>query len=323
MEMVSAKPISYRLSNFISRYGTLTLMALVCIFLSISVPSFIQITNLFDILRQVAVVGIMACGLTFAVASGGFDLSIGSVAALTTVSTAWLLVDGVPIPLVVILVVLLGLSMGWLNGLFCARLGVVPWVGTLATMLIAVGPQFMLTQGGSQIPGGLGIEQPFMTFIGKGFIGPVPSAAIFMLLLAVACELILSQSRLGQHMQAVGGDSQAAETCGINTRRTLWVAYILCGVLAAASGFLMAARMGLGQVRIGEPYLMDSIAAVFLGSTILKEGQPHIAGTVLGAIFIGIMFNGLTLLHVPYWGFYLFRGLMVFTAVILSGFKRK
>jgi len=314
---------SYRISNYIAKYGTLTLMAVVCIFLTITVPTFITPANLMDVLRQVAVVGVMACGLTFAVAAGGFDISVGSVAALSTVVSAWLLVSGVPAIAAIGIVLLVGCLFGWANGLFCARLGIVPWVGTLATMLIAVAPQFILTKGASQIPGGLGGNQPLMDLIGKGFIGPIPIAALTMILIAVVCEFVLSQTRLGQHMQAVGGDVVAADTCGINAQRILWIAYILSSVLAAAAGLIMSARMGLGQVRIGEPYLMDSIAAVFLGSTVLKEGQKHIIGTVIGAIFMGIMFNGLTLWHAPYWGFYLFRGLMVFLAVGLSGFKTR
>jgi ribose/xylose/arabinose/galactoside ABC-type transport system permease subunit len=309
--------------DLIARYGTLGLMALVCLFLAISVPAFIQPSNLFDVLRQVAVVGIMACGLTYAVAAGGFDLSVGSVAALSTVFVAWLLVRNVPVLAALLVVLAVGAACGWANGLFCARLRIVPWVGTLATMLAVVGPQFMLTGGGSQIPGGLGPKQPLMDFLGKGFLGPVPVAALVMLLVAAVAEIVLSKTALGQHMYAAGGDRVAAETCGIDSRRVLWLAYIFSGVLAAGSGLLMAARMGLGQVRIGEPYLMDAIAAVFLGSTVIKEGRPHILGTIVGAIFMGIMFNGLTLLHTPYWGFYLFRGIMVFAAVALSGFRSR
>ena len=171
--------------------------------------------------------------------------------------------------------------------------------------------------------GGLGRSQPILEFLGKGHLGIIPVAAIYMLIICAICEFFLSHTRFGIHVHAVGGDPIAVESCGINSNKTLWIAYIVCGVLAAMSGFLLATRMGIGQVRMGEPYLMDSIAAVYLGSTILKEGQKHIIGTLIGVIFMGVMFNGLTMMQVPYWGLYLFRGIMVFLAVLLSGFKTK
>ncbi|NMC11403.1 MAG: ABC transporter permease [Chloroflexi bacterium] len=309
--------------NFFAKYGSLTLMIAVCLFMAISVPSFALPDNLLSVLRQIAVIGIMAFGLTFAIAAGGFDMSIGSVAALSTVLTAWLAVKGTSAYLIVLIVIVVGTFVGWLNGLFCAKLGIAPWVGTLATMLIAIGPQYMLTEGGSQIQGGLGEPQALIVTIGEGFWGPLPVAAVVMLVLCAVCEYVLSHTRLGVHIQATGGDPIAAESCGISSTRILWIAYSICGLLAAFSGFVMATRMGIGQVRAGEPYLMDSIAAVYLGSTILKEGQKHIIGTLIGVVFMGVMFNGLTMMQVPYWGLYLFRGIMVFIAVLFSGFKSK
>lgn len=312
-----------RLSNYFAKYGSLSLMLMVTVFMAVMVPAFAKPSNLLSVLRQISVTGVMACGLTFAIAAGGFDMSIGSVAALCVVFTAWVAVMGAPAYLIIIGVIAIGLLVGWFNGLFCAKLGIVPWVATLATMLLAIGPQYMMTKGGNQIEGGLGEAQAILEFLGKGHVGPVPMAAIFMIVVGIICEYVLTHTRFGNHVQAIGGDPIAADSCGVNSQKTLWSAYMVCGVLAAMSGFLLATRMSIGQAQVGEPYLMDSIAAVYLGSTVLKEGQKHILGTLIGVVFIGVMFNGLTMLEVPYWGLYLFRGIMVFIAVLFTGFKTK
>jgi len=306
------------LRRFVSLYGTPLLMVLLVVGLGIMRPAFLQFSNWMDILRYAAPVAIMAIGLTFTVAGGGFDISVGSMASLVTVLVAYLLAQGQPLAVAISAGLAAGLLMGLLNGLLCGRLGLNPFVGTLPVLLGAAGPQYIMSKGGTPISIS---RQPVLDFIGKGFIGPLPVLDLILVVVVLLMYFVFTQTRLGVYISALGGSPKALYVSGVNIKRTAVWTYVLSGLLCAVAGILLTARLSSGLTKVAEPYLMDAIAAVFLGSTFFARGRPHVLGTLVGAVFMGMITNGLTMLGVPFWGDYLFRGLMVYIAVALSGMR--
>jgi ribose transport system permease protein len=306
----------------VGRYGTLVGILVLILLLSFLSPYFLTLNNWLNILTQVAPVIIIACGLTFAIVGGGFDLSLGAQASLATVAVTVLLLNGVHPILAILACLAVGIVVGTVNGFICGTLGVAPWVGTLAVLFLATGPQYIITEGGrvQSLPRS---EYTGFIALGQAFIGPIPTPVIIAGIIALISHIFLTRTRIGYHIVAMGGDRQATALAGIPITAYVWLIYILSGLLASAGGVVLAARLAGSQVRTADAYLLDAIAAVYIGSTILKEGEPHILGTVMGTIFIGIMSNGITLLGVPFWGEFLFRGMMVFVAVMLSGIRAK
>lgn len=313
---IGARKAGVGARRFVSQYGTPLLMIALALLLGILRPAFLQFANLMDILRYSTLVAIIAIGLTFPIASGGFDISIGSVASLSTVLLAYALSLGHSLSLAIVEALAAGLVVGLINGLLCSRLGLNPFVATLATLLAATGPQYLMSGGGRPISYG---RQPILELIGKGYVGPIPVLVVVLIVVGLFAYLVFSRTILGAHISALGGNPQALHVSGVNVVRTSTVAYIICGLLAALGGVLLTARLGSGMTKVAQPYLMDAIAAVYLGTAFLSRGRPHVLGTLAGAIFMGMTTNGLTMLGVPLWGDYLFRGLMVFGAVALSG----
>jgi len=316
----------YRLRQTISRklekYGSLIGIAIVAIVFSLLSPYFLTLQNFLDIFRQISPALIVACGLTVAIAGGGFDLSVGSQASLACVLSIYLLLLGWSPPLAIAVALAGGILLGAFNGFVCGTLGIVPWVGTLLTSFLAAGPQYILTLGGRVMYLPLEIAPGFVA-LGKGFTGPIPNSILVAVGIGLLSHLFMTKTKVGYHIVAMGSSKQASRLAGISRIKYIWLIYIVSGLLSAAGGILLAARLSGAQVRTADPLLTDAIAAVFIGSTILKEGEPHIWGTIIGVLFIGMMRTGITLLGVPYWGEYLFRGVIVFIAVFLSGIRSR
>jgi len=308
------------LSKFVSRYGTVLLMILVALAFGIMRPAFFRFSNLMDITRYATPVAVMAIGLTFVIGGGGFDISLGSVASLTSVLTAFALSQGHPIWLVIAEALVAGLALGAFSGFLSGKVGINPFVATLATLLIAIGPQYMMSGGGLPVTIH---DQPVLNAIGKGRVGPVPVLVFVLVVVVVIAHIFLSRTKKGAHILALGGSPAALHVSGVSVARTSALTYVLSGLLAALAGVLLAARLSSGQTKVAEPYLMDTIAAVFLGYAFFSQGRANVLGTLAGALFMGMITNGLTMVGVPLWGDYLFRGLLVFAAVALSGVGRK
>jgi ribose/xylose/arabinose/galactoside ABC-type transport system permease subunit len=309
-----------RLRRFVSDYATPLLMVLIAIVLGIMRPTFLEFSNLMSIFRYAAPVAVMAIGLMFTIAGGGFDISVGSIASLSTVLVAFMLSQGHSLAVAILAGLASGLLAGLINGLLCGRLGLNPFVGTLAVLLGAAGPQFMMSNGGTPISVR---GQPVLDAIGKGYLGPVPILVLVLLGLALLMWFIFNQTKLGAYISALGGSPKALYVSGVNIKNISTVTYVISGLMCAVAGILLTARLSSGLTKVAEPYLMDAIAAVFLGATFFSRGRPHVMGTLAGAVFMGMTNNGLTLLGVPFWGDYLFRGLMVYFAVGLSGMNNE
>lgn len=276
--------------------------------LAATTPSFATATNGLSILLATSLIAVVAVGETFVVVTGGIDLSIGSVVALTGIVTGIALHAGCPVPLAVVLAMVLGGAVGTFNGVAVAYLGMNSFIVTLA---MARGLAFIVA-GGNTI---FGFPEAFDS-IGGGNIGPVPIAALISLSIAAIGAFVLARTVFGSNIYAVGGNREAARLAGIPVGRTLLTAYIVSGVLAGVGGVILTGRLDSAQPVAATGLELNAIAAVVIGGASLFGGKGNIVGTLLGVFIIGVINNGLTLKNVqPFWVQFI-QGAVIFTAAL-------
>ncbi len=279
--------------EFLQRFGLLLVFFLLCAVLAVLSDRFLTISNLVNVLRQSAINGIIAIGMTYVILTGGIDLSVGSVLALSTVITASLLQSDVPVPLAFVAGLAVGGVLGLVNGVIITKLHIPPFITTLGMLVIARGLALTYTQGRSIT----GLPQVFR-FIGTGFIGPIPMPIILLAATFLIAALILNRTRIGQYIYAIGNNPVAARFAGIPVDRYVTLVYALSGVLAALAGMILIGRLGSAQPTAGEAYEFDAIAAVVVGGTSFTGGEGGLGGTLIGALIIAVLNNGLNLLNV-------------------------
>lgn len=296
---------------FFGQFGALLVLILICIVFAYLEPAFVSQRNIFNVLRQVSIYGLLAVGMTFVILTGGIDLSVGSVLAfaglvaasvekggrgLLSVGAAGEAAGyGVPAALAAALAV--GLLAGLLQGVTISRLKVPPFIVTLGGMSAFRGAALLWSGG-----------QPISAFrdeykvLGQGFIGPVPIPVIIFLGCALVGFIVLQYTRYGRRIYAVGGNPEAARLSGLNTTGLLTSVYVISGLCAGFSGFLLSSRLNSAEQVAGVGYELTVIAGVVIGGTSLFGGEGSIFGTVVGILLIGVLSNGLTLLNVnPYY----------------------
>src|SRR5207249_4716115 len=260
-------------------------------------------------------------GMKLVIITGGIDLSVGSVVALAGVATAGLMEKlagqaSVGVTLAIVLGIVLGLISGGFAGLMVTRLRVPPFIVTLALMTIERGLAFILTGGFS-----IGNLPLAFGFLGRGHLGPVPVPVLTMVLVFVAGYLLLSKSRYGRYIYAIGGNEEASRLSGINTKTVVQGVYLLNGGLAGLAGITLASRLGAGVPNSGLQYELDVIAAVVVGGTSLMGGVGSVMGTFWGTVFIGILNNGLNLANVDPYTQKVALGVVILLAVLLDRLK--
>lgn len=300
--------------DFFKKFGILfVLIALWAILLAVS-PTFRTIENAINILRQVAVNGIIAIGMTFVIMTGGIDLTVGSLIAVSGVVTGSLLLAN---PSNVVFAVLAGIVvcglLGAMNGAFVAYADVPPFVATLAGMTIARGFAYVYSNGKPYTLASEGFRP-----IGKGY-API---IIFLVILLIA-HIILSKMKFGRYIYATGGNQRAAMASGVKVKRVLIWVYILSGILAGISGIVLASRTNSGQPAVGMGYETDAIAAAVIGGTSMTGGIGTIGGTLIGILIIGTLNNGLNLLNVSSYYQQIIKGLIILGAVCFDIFSKK
>lgn len=310
-----------RLLLLLAKYGTLVGMGIMILVFSIAEPTaFPTFSNFRNIVNQAALAAIISGGLTIALIVGEFDLSIGYHASLAGVLVTGLIVRmGVPIVVSIILVLLLGAFIGLVNGTIITKLRVNAVIGTLGLGTILTGATFAYTAGK---PIASGVPQAF-THIALGRIWGIPNNVIIMAVVVAILWVMVSRTDLGQHIQAVGGNQEAARLSGIAVDRVKIAAFMTAGVTAALTGILLASLLGSGTASAADSYLLDAFAATFLGSATLRNGEFHVLGTVIGVLFIAIGFNGLALVGAPTYSQFLFKGSVLIGAVALSTVARR
>ena len=311
------------------RFQSLIALLLLCIVLSLLSDKFFTTENGLNVLRQVAVNICIATGMTMIVLTAGIDLSVGSVLALCGAVTAGLLKNGLAfagadlfVGFTVLGAILAGLLLGTLigcvNGFTVTKFNVPPFVATLAMLTIARGFTMLYTKG--HPISNLGKD---FAFIGSGSLIGIPVPVWLAIAVVLIAVFITQKTKLGRYIYAIGGNEQAAKLSGININRVKLTVYAMAGALAALGGIIVTARLDSAQPNAGISYELDAIAAVVIGGTSLSGGKGSIWGTVMGAIIIGVLNNGLVLLNVsPFWQ-QVVKGAVILLAVIIDKMGEK
>ncbi|WP_324716455.1 ABC transporter permease [Carboxydochorda subterranea] len=318
MTSVSEAPagtsLRYRWRLRPASYGTfLGFLLILALFSALRPDAFLSPTNLRNILEQVAILAVITATMTIVMVAGDFDLSVGSLASLAGVTTASLLVRGVGVLPAVAAGFLLGAAAGALNGLLVAYLGLSAFVTTLATMTAFRGLALWYTDGSTIF----GLPDAFLG-LGQGTVGPVPAPVIVMALAMAAVWVVLAQTTTGRRWYAVGGNPEAAYLSGVNVQRLRFGAFVLSGIGAAVAGVVLTSRLASAHPLAGEPFMLTSIAAVFLGMTMFKDGQPNVPGSLVGVLILGVLSNGLNILQVNTYIQDVLTGLIIVAAVLVS-----
>ena len=305
--------------NFFNRYGSLLVLTLMVIVMTILSPKFLTLANLFNVSRQISVMAIVAAGMTFVILSSGIDLSVGSVVALSGIVLSYFIQNvGLAIGPAIALGLTVALCIGLINGVFIAKFKIPFFIVTLATMVIARGLCFIITGGFPISQLGEGFQQ-----IGRGYWGPIPIPVIVMVLVYLTAFLILQRMRFGRYVYAIGGNETAASLAGIRVDRIKIAIYGICGACAGIASLILTSRMNSGDPNMGTSLEMDAIASVVIGGTSISGGQGWIWGTFIGAYIIGILNNGLNMLNISAYYQMATKGLIILLAVWLQGSMQK
>ncbi|WP_421695939.1 ABC transporter permease [Aestuariivirga sp.] len=299
--------------------GILVALIALMLVLSFATENFLSSYNAAVVARQAAFVGLVALGQTMVLLVGGIDLSVGAAAGLSAIAGSLMLTSlGIHPYLVIPLTMAFGLGLGLINGIFTAGLRLNPFIVTLATWEIFAGLTLVITKGYPIRPLG-----PDFTIFGKGDIFGVPFPVVIFVALGIFLIWLLTQTRFGRNVFAVGGNREAAILAGIHVKRVEFIAFGLAGMLAALAGILYASRMDAGQPSVGEGWLMGAITAAILGGTSLRGGQGSIIGTMLGALLLAVLANGTVLLNVSGFWQRVIVGFVVLLAVLVDLFRRR
>jgi putative xylitol transport system permease protein len=310
-----------KLKSLMSAYGIIIVFIVLCIILACTNEYFLTEKNIMNVLRQVSINGLLSIGMTFVILTGGIDLSVGSILALSAMvaasfsSASYAAWGGrVYSPVVSYSVSLLvGLGLGMMNGGIISKWKLAPFAVTLGMMSMARGLTYIYNDG-MPIPN---IDKSFLP-IGQGMIGIVPVPVIVFALVFVIGWIVLYHTRFGRYVYAVGGNEKSAKISGISTKKIILSVYGICGFLAALGSLILTARTTAGLPQAGVGYEMDAIAAVVIGGTSLSGGQGTLFGTLFGALIIGVLNDGLDLLGVSSYYQQLFKGAIIILAVLLD-----
>lgn len=316
-----------RMNKNVSAYfkdnmGILIAFAVLYLFLAINPvthDAFLTRQNMFNVIRQLSTNLYLACGMTMVIILGGIDLSVGSIIALSgCVAAAGVARYSLPIPVSLVMGVLIGVIFGMANGFVISKTTIPPFIVTLATMNVARGLAYVYT-GGSPVR----VVTKAWQFIGAGYIGIFPTPVIILVIILIVTGLLMNNTRFGRHIYAVGGNVQAAHFSGISVKKVKFRVYAYSGIMAGIAGIVLASRMYSGQPTAGEGAEMDAIAAVVVGGTSMAGGSGKIGGTIIGALIIGFLNNGLNLMNVSSFWQYVVKGLVILLAVFVDFVRTK
>ncbi|EJK81403.1 ABC transporter permease [Agrobacterium rhizogenes] len=304
------------------------LLAALIIGFTAAQPAFINLNNLMSILQAVSVVAILGAGVTVTLAVGGFDLSIGAVAASSVMAASYaMIVWQLDVYATVPLVLSFGAAIGLINAFIIVRLRVPDLLATLSMMFLLSGLQLIPTAGrsissGLILPNGskaAGSYDPQFLLIGRySLFGIVPVSVVLMILVALVLFVLTERTRVGRLLFATGGNEVATRLAGASTTRLKTLAYVISGTLASLGGIVIAARVGRGDVSSGGSLLMDAVAASLIGFAVLGLRRPNVLGTLVGAVFVGVLLNGLTMLNAPYYTQDFVKGAVLVGALALT-----
>lgn len=322
-----AQPWRHQLFDFLYKWGMLlTVVALIALF-GLASDNFLDPNNIINILRSIAIVTVIAIGVSISLSIGGFELSVGSTASLANAIVVSLFVwYGFGTTGAIILTLLICTLVGLFNAFLIVVLKIPDMLATLASLFVIQGVAMTYSYGGSitqnmLLPSGDMAEGVIPEIFSA--LGQVPVIVLIMLAVTIVVQLYLSLTKHGRRMYAIGGNPEAARLAGIRTARYRVLAYVLSSLLAALGGILLASRIGSSQVNAGGGYLMDAVAAAYIGFSLAGSGKPNAFGTLIGAIILGVLQNGLVMLSVPYYAMDIIKGLVLALALALTYIHQK
>ena len=313
---------------------TLIVLALLVVFFSLASPNFLTTNTLLLLAKHVALYGILAIGMTYVIITGGIDLSVGAVVGLGGMIAGGLIQNGLTlnfagvtlyfsVPLVVLITILAGALIGWLNGIIITKFGVAPFIATLGTMYIARGFAMLHSNGAtySNILGNTALGNIGFDFFGSRIMG-IPVGAIILAVIAVISAALLMKTTFGWHIFAIGGNGKAAKLSGVKVDKVTIMVYIFSGICAAIVGIITASQLEAAHPASGETWEMNAIAAAVLGGTSMMGGVGTIGGTIIGAFVIGVISDGMVMCGVSEFWQMIIKGLVIILAVIIDQFQR-
>jgi ribose transport system permease protein len=327
--LVSSKPSSPLRQllgrDFWGRFGVPIALLLVVIFFTLRSNAFLTENNIINILRQSSIVAIAAIGTTMVLIAGGIDISQGAVMALAGIAAVvGIQTFGLPDGVVLVVALLLAGIVGFVNGFLAERIRIPAFIATLGTALVVRGIAFVYTEGRSIGFGrGENITGEFIQWIGKGFIGPIPVPVVLMVVLYVSAAIIMRRTTWGMHSYAIGSSERAARVAGLRVQWHRIQVYTLAGVLAGLGGIVLAGRLASASPGLGDGAEFDILTAVVLGGTSIYGGRGNIVRTLIGAVFLTTLTNGLILLNVPTFYQQITVGIVLLGALTLDRLQSK
>lgn len=314
-----------KLKEFLGKYGIYLVLVAMVLGMSVMSPVFLSQDNLLNVVRQVAVIGLISLGVTLVIISKGIDLSSGSTLALTAVMAAsfgqagdWAAkmypnIPELPVIVPILVAVAVGTAVGTFNGFLVAKTGIPAFIATLGTYVSVRGMALLYSDG-----------RPISTltesyqFIGQGYVLGIPVPVLLFLAFALVTWVMLNHTKFGKNIYAIGGNVVAAEVSGVNVQRNLIKIYMYAGMLAGVAGLVLSARLNTGQPGMGVAYELDAIAATTIGGTSHSGGIGTIQGAVVGTLILGVLNNGLNLMGVSAYWQQIIKGIIIVSAVIID-----
>jgi len=297
--------------DILQKYGVVSILIILFIFFSIKSPTFLSVGNIFNILRQTSVTGIIALGMTIVMLTGGIDLSSGAVVGISSIVCSYFMVNtGMNYVVAIIISILTGCLVGIINGFLITYIKIPPLIATLGTQTAIRGICFIVTNGYTIY----GFPTKFSK-IGQGYIGKIPMPVIIMVITLAIGWYVINKTKFGRYLYAIGGNSEASRLSGINVNLRHMMAYAISGGLAAMAGVIELSRLSSGQPSAGVGYEMTAITAVVLGGISVSGGQGKFSGVIFGILIMGILSSGLVMLNVSTYYQQLIKGLVLLFAV--------
>ncbi|WP_342045080.1 ABC transporter permease [Bacillus sp. OTU530] len=301
-----------------NQYSTIVILVLMSVVLSVLTPNFLEVNNLLNVLKQISIIAILAAGMTFVILTGGIDLSVGSTVALSGVISVMLSQQGVNAIIAMAAGVAVGVAAGFVNGYLTAKVKLPAFIVTLGSFTYIRGLAYVISAGYPIV-----LTDPLFKFFGAGGIVGIPTPIFIMAFIYVITFFVLKYTMFGRHVYAIGGNEEAASLTGIKVGATLIKVYVISGLLSGLAGVVLAGRLYSGQPTAGVGFELDAIAAVILGGTSFTGGVGKIQGTIIGALIMGVLSNGLTLLDVSYYWQLVIKGAVIILAVLLDRLRSK
>lgn len=313
-----ATTMKERLTHILKNYGMIVAFVLVCLVMWALTPHFLTPTNLLNVVRQSSIIGVMAVGVTFVILSGGIDLSVGSVMAVSGMIAAGTMQNGGGIFVGIVVALGVGIAAGLVNGLLVTKGGITPFVVTLGMMSIARGATLIYSNGYPIS----GFSETFR-FIGGGEILGIPFPVIIFFLVVLTGWAVLTQTRLGRYTYAIGGNEETVKLSGINSDFFKTMVYVISGATAAISALILTSRLNSAGPTAGLTYELTVIAAVVIGGTSLSGGRGSVWGSLIGALLIAVINNGMNLLGISPYFQELVRGVIIILAVYVDRLREQ